>query len=72
MELTGKNDLELYDLKNDPDEVNNLAMKGRASSDLIMLNAKLNDLIAAEAGVDDGSFLPFNDGKWVFPPASER
>jgi arylsulfatase A-like enzyme len=72
-ELTGKNDLELYDLQNDPDEVNNLAMKGRASGDLIMeLNAKLNDLIAAEVGVDDGSFLPFKDGKWMFPPASER
>ncbi|UJX46354.1 arylsulfatase [Xanthobacter sp. YC-JY1] len=72
-ELTGKNDLEVYDLQSDPDEVNNLAMKGRASSDLIMeLNAKLNGLIAAEVGVDDGSFLPFKDGKWAFPPASER
>ncbi|WP_247658084.1 sulfatase-like hydrolase/transferase [Aquabacter sp. L1I39] len=72
-ELTGKNDLEVYDLQDDPDEVNNLAMKGRAAGDLIMgLNAKLNGLIAAEVGVDDGSFLPFKDGKWVFPPASER
>lgn len=72
-DLTGKNDLEVYDLQNDPEEVDNLAMKGKAAGDLIMaMNSKLNGLIGAEVGVDDGSFLPFKDGKWVFPTASER
>lgn len=72
-ELTAKNDLEVYDLQNDPEEVNNLALKGKAAGDLVMaLNEKLNGLIATEVGVDDGSFMPFKDGQWVFPPASER
>jgi arylsulfatase A-like enzyme len=72
-ELTAKNDLELYDLQEDPNEVDNLAMKEKGHADLMMvMNAKLNDLIAEEVGVDDGSFLPIRDGKWHFPPASER
>jgi arylsulfatase A-like enzyme len=72
-QLLAKNDLELYDLQNDPDETDNLAMHGGEHTDLIMaMNAKLNELIAKEVGVDDGSFLPIRDGKWHFPPASER
>ncbi len=72
-ELTKKNDLELYDLQNDPDETNNLAMDTKANGDLIMsMNAKLNGRIAQEVGVDDGSFLPIRNGKWYFPPASQR
>ena len=61
-ELRAKNDLELYDLRNDPDEVVNLAYNFDANRDLIAaMNAKLNALIAAEIGVDDGRFLPFKD-----------
>ena len=61
-DLRAKNDLELYDLRNDPDEVINLAYNFDANRDLIAaMNAKLNALIAAEIGVDDGSFLPFKD-----------
>jgi arylsulfatase A-like enzyme len=61
-ELRANNDLELYDLRNDPDEVVNLAADFDANRDLIAaMNAKLNALIAAEIGVDDGSFLPFKD-----------
>lgn len=72
-ELTANNDLELYDLQNDPDETDNLAMDPRANGDLIMaMNAKLNGRIAEEVGVDDGAFLPIRNGKWHFPPASER
>lgn len=72
-ELTAQNDLELYDLHSDPDETNNLAMNGKAHGELIMaMNAKLNERIAQEVGVDDGSFLPIRNGKWFFPPASER
>lgn len=61
-DLRAKNDLELYDLQADPDEVVNLAADFEANRDLIArMNAKLNALIAAEIGVDDGSFLPFKD-----------
>ncbi|MPZ31210.1 MAG: hypothetical protein GEV13_09485 [Rhodospirillales bacterium] len=61
-DLRARNDLELYDLRNDPDEVVNLAYDFDANRDLIAaMNAKLNALIAAEIGVDDGSFLPFKD-----------
>ena len=28
--------------------------------------------IADEVGDDDGSFLPIRNGKWFFPPKSER
>ena len=60
--LRANNDLELYDLRNDPDELVNLAADFDANRDLIgTMNAKLNALIAAEIGVDDGSFLPFKD-----------
>ncbi len=61
-ELRAKNDLELYDLQADPNEVVNLAASFDQNRDLIArMNAKLNALIAAEIGVDDGSFLPFDD-----------
>ena len=63
-ELRAKNDLELYDLRADPDEVVNLAYDFDANRDLIAaMNAKLNALIAGEIGVDDGSFLPLKD--WI-------
>jgi hypothetical protein len=71
--LVAKNDLELYDLQSDPDETVNLAMDPKTHGDLIMsMNAKLNGRIAEEVGLDDGSFLPIRNGKWHFPPASER
>jgi arylsulfatase A-like enzyme len=63
-QLRGLNDLELYDLRADPDEVVNLASDFDANRELIAaMNAKLNALIAAEIGVDDGSFLPLKD--WI-------
>lgn len=55
-ELLASNDLELYDLKNDPNETNNLALDMEANWELILeMNEKLNALIADEIGVDDGS-----------------
>lgn len=55
-ELLAKNDLELYDLENDPDEMHNLAAHPEANRELILdLNARLNALIAHEIGVDDGA-----------------
>jgi len=70
--LVAHNDLELYDLQEDPEEISNLA-RDTTNGDLMMaMNAKLNELIAGEVGDDDGSFLPIRDGKWFFPPESER
>ena len=71
--LVAKNDLELYDLDKDPEEINNLAMDTEKNRDLIMsLNEKMNRRLGEEVGVDDGSFLPLRNGKWYFPPSSER
>jgi arylsulfatase A-like enzyme len=63
--LVAKNDLEVYDLQEDPEEMRNLAQDGKAKSDLIMaLNETLNGRIDEEVGVDDGRFLPLRDGFW--------
>ncbi|WP_341990757.1 sulfatase-like hydrolase/transferase [Azorhizobium sp. AG788] len=71
--LVAANDLELYDLENDPTESINLAMAGTKHRDLVMaMNAKLNTRIAEEVGLDDGRFLPLKDGKWVFPKPDQR
>jgi arylsulfatase len=53
------NDLELYDLQNDPEETNNLALYPERNKELILrMNKLLNELIALEVGENDGSFLP--------------
>jgi len=68
-----KNDLELFDLQNDPNEMNNLAMDTKKNGDLIMaMNKIMNERIAQEVGVDDGSFLPIRNGKWYFPNKNQR
>jgi arylsulfatase A-like enzyme len=70
-DLVAHNDLELYDLAEDPEETNNLAAESSPDKALIMaMNAKLNGRLAEEVGVDDGSFLPIRDGRWVLPPPS--
>jgi arylsulfatase A-like enzyme len=72
-DLVVHNDLELYDLRNDPEEVTNLALTPAVHTDLIMaMNTTLNQRLAEEVGEDDGSFLPIRDGKWYFPPKSKR
>ncbi|MBU3627122.1 sulfatase-like hydrolase/transferase [Polynucleobacter sp. JS-Safj-400b-B2] len=71
--LVANNDVEVYDLKNDPEEIHNLALDMKKNGDLIFsLNQKLNEIIANEVGVDDGSYMPIRNGKWYFPPLSER
>lgn len=63
-QLLAMNDLELYDLYEDPQETRNLAVDIRKNGELIMaLNDKLNRLIRSEVGVDDGSFLHFSG--WI-------
>ncbi|MFN4017788.1 MAG: sulfatase-like hydrolase/transferase [Reyranella sp.] len=72
-ELLAKNDLEVYDLQTDPEEMKNLALDLKKNGELILaLNQATNERIADEVGTDDGSFLPIRDGKWKFPPLDER
>ena len=53
------NDVELFDLQNDPEEVRNLAVDRRGNSTLIMaMNTKLEAIIKAEIGKDDGREMP--------------
>jgi arylsulfatase len=57
--LLARNDLELYDTQQDPDEIVNLAAQPEAHRDRILaLNAKINALIDTEVGADDGSIYP--------------
>ena len=60
------NDVELYDLQEDPNEMQNLAIDLKANGDLLLaMNQKLTDVIDAEVGDDDGSFLPENKAGWA-------
>ncbi|MDF1746214.1 MAG: hypothetical protein P1V19_21115, partial [Gimesia sp.] len=60
-ELTTVNDLELFDLDNDPHEMVNLAADPEKNKTLIMtMNDKLNTIIKEEVGVDDGSSMGLN------------
>ena len=53
------NDLELFDLQNDPDEQYNLALNPEDNQELILkMNTLLNELMALEVGENDGQFLP--------------
>jgi arylsulfatase len=66
-ELFKLNDVELFDLENDPLERNNLALERDKHRQLIeAMNAKLNALIESEVGADLGQMLPGGiDGGWV-------
>jgi arylsulfatase len=58
-QLFKHNDVQVFDLKSDPDEITNLALDREKNGDTIMrLNGLLNELMAREVGVNDGSFLP--------------
>jgi arylsulfatase len=58
-ELFKWNDVELYDVVSDPTEVNNLALDRTKNADLLMtMNGKLEAVIKAEIGVDNGRELP--------------
>ena len=65
--LFALNDVELYDLDNDPLERNNLALDRERNRALLeTMNGKLNALIAGEVGEDVGQMLPGGvDGGWV-------
>ena len=56
-ELFEHNDVQLFDLKSDPDEMVNLAADPEANAELIMqMNDLLNKTIEQEIGVDDGVY----------------
>ena len=57
-EVLGNNDVQLFDLQSDPEETHNLALEPEKNRETILrMNALLNDLIAKEVGINDGSFL---------------
>jgi len=60
------NDIELFDLNTDPNEMRNLATDRRTNGELLLaMNQKLNDIIGAEVGNDNGEFLPENKEGWA-------
>ena len=64
-ELFKNNDVQLFDLTNDPEEVHNLAVEPDSNrATLLRMNSLLNELIAKEVGVNDGRFLtPYMSAK---------
>jgi len=53
------NDVQVFDLQEDPDEMHNLALEPEKHRELILrLNGMLNEYVAREVGPNDGSFLP--------------
>ena len=62
-ELYRWNDLELFDLKSDPGEMHNLAANRNQSGELVQqMSGKLEAIIKAEIGVDDGREMPKFEG----------
>jgi arylsulfatase len=70
-QLFANNDVELYDLINDPLEMKNLALNRNKYGDTIqMMNDKLNALIENEVGKDIGQMLPTVEGaNWKLSPS---
>jgi len=57
-EILKNNDVQLFDLQSDPEEMHNLALEPEKNQETILrMNELLNDLIAKEVGVNDGQFL---------------
>jgi choline-sulfatase len=61
----------MFDLKTDPDEMNNLAMNRRDNGDLLVaMNGKLNALVELEVGEGVGQMLPGGaDANWTLDPS---
>lgn len=69
-EIVKNNDAQLFDLQSDPHELHNLMLDPKKNGATILrMNGLLNDLIAAEVGVNDGAFLkPLIDGTGKLEP----
>lgn len=58
-QLFKNNDVQLFDLTQDPNEAHNLALEPEKNNQLILrMNELLNTLMAKEVGINDGKFLP--------------
>jgi arylsulfatase A-like enzyme len=58
-DIMTNNDVQLFDLQTDPDEMNNLAMDTDKNKEVILsMNSLLNDLMAKEVGKNTSGFLP--------------
>jgi hypothetical protein len=60
------NDVQLFDLQSDPEEMHTLAAEPEKNRALLLrMNGLLNELIAKEVGVNDGRFLAlYISAKW--------
>ena len=69
-ELYANNDIELFDLIKDSNEMVNLATDRQANGDLLLaMNEKLNALLEFEVGEDTGQMLPGGaDADWTLDP----
>ena len=57
-EILKNNDVQVFDLQNDPGEIHNLALEPKKNREIILrMNDLLNTLIAKEIGVNDGRYL---------------
>jgi arylsulfatase len=66
-DLYQHNDVELFDLQTDPNEMTNLAAKKGDNAELVVASSeKLESLIKHEIGIDDGREMPhFDNIKWA-------
>jgi arylsulfatase len=73
-ELFANNDVELFDVESDPNEMDNLATDRRSNAELLVaMNEKLNAMIEAEVGEDRGQMLPGgDDANWTLDPSVSR
>lgn len=68
-EILAHNDLQLFDLESDPEEVQNLALDPEKNEVIILrMNALLNELIAKEVGANDRQLLEQAIGPIVAAP----
>ena len=57
-EILANNDVQLFDLQSDPEEMHNLALEPeRNQAAILRMNALLNELIAKEVGINDCRLL---------------
>jgi arylsulfatase len=73
-ELFANNDVELFDLENDPNEIDNLATDRQKNGELLVaMNEKLSATIESEVGDDRGQMLPGgDDASWTLDPSISK